>query len=215
MDTAKKSKAHSHFLVSYEKNSFTYYSIIKSSEVISPRKFSFKEPVYVRLPDVIALCKILMTSNDVTELMSIVVNMEKHYHAVVERFEAKKREIQEARNEPSIRQDEDRIITFGPNGTKISAVHMSRIYWNDYKAATCNLLYAVFTEETLATHTLTGRIRPKPQLDPKKVEDISAIVKEKCGVRILEVHEVIAKRCNALHMKYLRRMEKLDQENDQ
>ncbi|XP_017776668.1 PREDICTED: protein insensitive-like [Nicrophorus vespilloides] len=121
-------------------------------------------------------CDVIMTSNDIEKLRArmvqhIAYNM-LHPHSRV-----------------------NMLTTFGPHETLINKNFFSRIRWCDYRSATQNLLCAVFSRETLATHTVAGRQSPKLKLDANKIDDIISIVTNKCNVTREHVLQVITYRC--------------------
>lgn len=95
-------------------------------------------------------------------------------------------------------------VMIGSNKTMV-AVHVLRsIDWKNYKTATRKLLITLFTRETLATRSLTGRPSPafhdrnkpvKGKLDQNIINDIIQIVTKKCSVQESQVRTAITTKC--------------------
>ncbi|XP_017779471.1 PREDICTED: uncharacterized protein LOC108564827 [Nicrophorus vespilloides] len=101
-------------------------------------------------------------------------------------------------------------FVFGPNGTEISARCFSRVTWSCHKSATRTLLKACFSDQMLANHCSPGRkdaMRQKPQLNARKLEDIIAVVTERCYASKADVLEVISNLCRYEHTKMKRHLE--------
>ncbi|XP_017787181.1 PREDICTED: uncharacterized protein LOC108569922 isoform X4 [Nicrophorus vespilloides] len=101
--------------------------------------------------------------------------------------------------------DEEMTLTrFGPNGSAIPTEKFNTINWNSRKMATRALMHALFTRNTMATHSMTGCVsnalldtgrKPKRKLNAEKVDDIVYIVMQKCDVRRADVRRVISQMC--------------------
>ena len=84
-------------------------------------------------------------------------------------------------------------------------VHVLRsIDWGNYKSATRKMLITLFTRETLATRSLTGRPSPafhdrnkpvKGKLDQDIINDIIQLVTKKCGAQESQVRTAITTKC--------------------
>lgn len=95
-------------------------------------------------------------------------------------------------------------VMIGSNKTT-APVHVLRsIDWKNYKTATRKLLITLFTRETLATRSLTGRPSPafhdrnkpvKGRLDQNIINDIIQIVTRKCNVQESQVRTAITTKC--------------------
>ncbi|XP_017770364.1 PREDICTED: early boundary activity protein 2-like [Nicrophorus vespilloides] len=198
MDAPTKCISHGYMLVSYEKRSVTHYKVINCINVCGHHTWTRlpqDDNINVKFDNEIVACKVIMTSNDEDELKTILYDPDKPYHASIELPTCVY---------PLLVFDQlgNNVYILGTNGTVISEFCMNKINWNDYHAATSHLLTAVFGQDTLATHTLTGRQQPKPRLDPMKVQDITSIVTDKCGVIVDDVREEIKRRCHLEYMKY-------------
>ena len=95
-------------------------------------------------------------------------------------------------------------VLIGSNKTMV-AVHVLRAMdWKNYKTATRKLLITLFTRETLATRSLTGRPSPafhdrnkpvKGKLDQNIINDIIQIITRKCSVQESQVRTAITTKC--------------------
>lgn len=96
------------------------------------------------------------------------------------------------------------IIKIGPNGTTLSRKVYAQIDWTCVKKAIQDLCYLIFGQQTLGTHTLTGRMGPgsvmynrksKAQLQPQKVQDILSHIMDKFDVNQVQVLDGIRRAC--------------------
>ena len=85
--------------------------------------------------------------------------------------------------------DGDEKIIIGTNKTEVPAHVLRSIKWDSYKSATRKLLITLFSRDTLANHSLTGRPSPafsnrivKEKLDQNMIHDIIQIVTRNCKV---------------------------------
>ncbi|XP_052852791.1 early boundary activity protein 2 [Drosophila gunungcola] len=113
--------------------------------------------------------------------------------------------------------DGSATYVLGPNGTTISSQQYTDVFWTNAPTATRSLLCMVFTSDELATHTLTGKPSPafygrerppKLQLDPRKVDDIVACVRERTGGKERVIRATITTKCADTAKKYKRRAKK-------
>ncbi|XP_054088127.1 uncharacterized protein LOC128922256 [Zeugodacus cucurbitae] len=104
-------------------------------------------------------------------------------------------------------------IVIGPNGTQVPSDKFKTISFTSFTAATRSLLCMIFTEEILATNTLTGKPSPafvgrerpsKGKLDPKKVEDIIQCVIFRTSCTAKEVRWTITTKCADSAKKFRR-----------
>lgn len=95
-------------------------------------------------------------------------------------------------------------VMIGTNKTSVAAHVLRSIDWRNYKTATRKLLISLFTRETLATRSLTGRPSPafhdrnkpvKGKLDQNIINDIIQIVTRKCVVQESQVRTAITTKC--------------------
>lgn len=95
-------------------------------------------------------------------------------------------------------------IQIGPNGTTLSRKVYVQIDWTCVKKAIRDLCYLIFGQQTLGTHTLTGRMGPgsvmynrktKAQLQPQKVQDILSHIMDKFDVNQVQVLDGIRRAC--------------------
>lgn len=111
----------------------------------------------------------------------------------------------------------DNKVILGPNGTEIGLQAYNDINWTSAAGATRQLLGFVFTNDILATHTLTGKPSPafygrerpdKMQLDPNKIVDIIFCIRtiKKCTER--EIRAAITTKCSDTSKKYKRHSQK-------
>lgn len=101
--------------------------------------------------------------------------------------------------------DESELTPIGPNNTMVKKQILRAINWTNYKAATRKLLMTLFSRETLASHTLTGRPSPafmgdrakpvKDKLDQTTIADIISIVAKTCNVSEPMVRTAITTKC--------------------
>ncbi|XP_068141638.1 early boundary activity protein 2 [Drosophila tropicalis] len=112
----------------------------------------------------------------------------------------------------------------GPNGTQITAHQYGEVFWTNAPVATRCLLTAVFTNDELATHTLTGKPSPafygrerpaKLQLDQAKVDDIIVCVRNRTEGKERSIRAAITTKCADVDKKYKRRALKGGNENKQ
>ncbi|XP_028031663.1 protein insensitive-like [Bombyx mandarina] len=94
------------------------------------------------------------------------------------------------------------MVPIGFGNTRVSAKVLNKIDWKSHTTATRQLLQAVFSRKTLATHTLTGKQSPafankpaKKILDPALVEDVVNTVSQRCGVPPNLIRGVITNKC--------------------
>lgn len=92
----------------------------------------------------------------------------------------------------------------GSNKTTVPVHILRSIDWKNYKTATRKLLITLFTRETLATRSLTGRPSPafhdrnkpvKGKLDQDIINDIIQIITKKCSVQEGQVRTAITTKC--------------------
>jgi hypothetical protein len=95
-------------------------------------------------------------------------------------------------------------VIIGSNNTSVPVHVLRSIDWKNYKTATRKLLITLFTRETLATRSLTGRPSPafhdrnkpvKGKLDQNIINDIIQIVTRKCNVQESQVRTAITTKC--------------------
>lgn len=95
-------------------------------------------------------------------------------------------------------------IRIGPNGTTLPRKVYAQIDWTCVKKAIRDLCYLIFGQQTLGTHTLTGRMGPgsvmynrktKAQLKPQKVQDILSHIMHKFDVNEVQVLDGIRRAC--------------------
>ncbi|XP_049307938.1 protein insensitive-like [Bactrocera dorsalis] len=98
--------------------------------------------------------------------------------------------------------EESPYVQIGPHGTRVSKVDLASINWTEASLATRKLLTFLFDRQTLATHTLSGKLSPafrdrqlKAQLDPLKVADIKHYVKQKTNCSEREIRSAITNKC--------------------
>jgi BEN domain len=100
--------------------------------------------------------------------------------------------------------DTEGEIMIGSNKTTVPVHVLRAIDWKNYKTATRKLLITLFTRETLATRSLTGRPSPafhdrnkpvKGKLDQNIINDIIQIVTRKCSVQESQVRTAITTKC--------------------
>uniref|UniRef100_A0A1A9WKL3 BEN domain-containing protein n=1 Tax=Glossina brevipalpis TaxID=37001 RepID=A0A1A9WKL3_9MUSC len=106
------------------------------------------------------------------------------------------------------------MVIIGNYDTRIPAEFFDAILWNSGASATRQLLGYIFTDDELATHTLTGKPSPafhgrerppKSQLNPDKVADVISIVQAKCLCSEREVRGAITTKCSDTARKYQRK----------
>lgn len=108
-------------------------------------------------------------------------------------------------------------VILGPNGTEVDLQAYNSINWLSAAGATRYLTGLVFSNDILATHTLTGKPSPafygrerpeKMQLDQNKIVDIIYCIRKimKCTER--EVRAAITTKCSDISKKYKRRSQK-------
>lgn len=99
---------------------------------------------------------------------------------------------------------DDHTIIIGSNKTSVPAHVLRSIDWENYRQATRKLLVTLFSRETLATHSLTGKPSPafhdqnkpvKTSLDPNIIGDIVHIVSKYCDVTESQVRTAITTKC--------------------
>ena len=95
-------------------------------------------------------------------------------------------------------------VVVGSNNTSVPVHVLRSIDWKNYKTATRKLLITLFTRETLATRSLTGRPSPafhdrnkpvKGKLDQNIINDIIQVVTRKCNVQESQVRTAITTKC--------------------
>jgi hypothetical protein len=100
--------------------------------------------------------------------------------------------------------DQEGDVMIGSNKTTVPVHVLRAIDWKNYKTATRKLLITLFTRETLATRSLTGRPSPafhdrnkpvKGKLDQNIINDIIQIVTKKCNVQESQVRTAITTKC--------------------
>lgn len=100
--------------------------------------------------------------------------------------------------------DAEGDVMIGSNKTVVPVHVLRAIDWKNYKTATRKLLITLFTRETLATKSLTGRPSPafhdrnrpvKGKLDQDIINDIIQIVTRKCSVQESQVRTAITTKC--------------------
>lgn len=108
----------------------------------------------------------------------------------------------------------DKMIVIGSNKTAIPTHILRSIDWDNYRQATRKLLVTLFSRETLATHSLTGKPSPafhdqnkpvKDGLDPGIIADIVHIVSKYCGVSESQVRTAITTKCADENKMYKQR----------
>uniref|UniRef100_A0A1A9V884 BEN domain-containing protein n=1 Tax=Glossina austeni TaxID=7395 RepID=A0A1A9V884_GLOAU len=109
------------------------------------------------------------------------------------------------------------MVIIGNNDTRIPAKFFDTILWNSGASAARQLLGFIFSDDELATHTLTGKPSPafhgrerpsKSQLDPYKVADVISIVQAKCSCNERVVRAAITTKCSDTARKYKRQSKK-------
>lgn len=103
-------------------------------------------------------------------------------------------------------QREAEMITIGPNGTNISWSEYKGIQWSSLRCIR-EILYLVFDQETLQTHTLCGKSRIKGRLDTRKMADIIHCVKQntkysECDIRRTIIHGLRFFSASEQHRRY-------------
>ncbi|TDG46053.1 hypothetical protein AWZ03_007502 [Drosophila navojoa] len=110
----------------------------------------------------------------------------------------------------------------GPNGTRIDAKAYGQVFWTSAPVATRCLLGAVFSNDELATHTLTGKPSPafygrerpaKKMLDQNRVDDIVVSVRNRTGCKERHIRATITTKCADTAKKYKRRAKKALKDN--
>lgn len=95
-------------------------------------------------------------------------------------------------------------IQIGSNGTTLSRKLYEQVNWTCVKKAIRDLCYLIFGQQTLGTHTLTGRVgrgavmynrKTKAQLSPEIVEDILTHIMAKFDINRLHVLDGIRRAC--------------------
>ncbi|EAU75959.2 AGAP009151-PA, partial [Anopheles gambiae str. PEST] len=96
-------------------------------------------------------------------------------------------------------------VPLGSNNTLVPKRALEAVRWHSYKFGTRKLLQMLFTRETLASCSLSGRPCParinevdrpvKGALPPKVVADIVEYVMKKCNVEECHVRGVITNKC--------------------
>ena len=107
----------------------------------------------------------------------------------------------------------DKSVILGPNGTEVTLQAYDTIIWTTAAAATRQLLGFVFSNDVLATHTLTGKPSPafygrerpeKMQLDPEKIADIIHCIRTHKDCTERDVRAAITTKCSDTSKKYKR-----------
>uniref|UniRef100_A0A034VA66 BEN domain-containing protein n=1 Tax=Bactrocera dorsalis TaxID=27457 RepID=A0A034VA66_BACDO len=102
------------------------------------------------------------------------------------------------------RKDGRTFMYIGPNGTLISKLEFYTILWDSLEACTQSHLTILFDYDTLATHSVPGKLSskhqqpcgiPKLPLDPLQIEDIIFFVKKRFQCKEREVRKAIIKKC--------------------
>ncbi|XP_039957910.1 protein insensitive-like [Bactrocera tryoni] len=102
------------------------------------------------------------------------------------------------------RKDGRTFMYIGPNGTIISKLEFYTIQWDSLEACTQSLLTILFDYDTLATHSVPGKLSsrhqqpngiPRLPLDPLKVKDVLYFVKKRFQCKEREVRNAIIKKC--------------------
>lgn len=100
--------------------------------------------------------------------------------------------------------DVDGDFMIGSNKTTVPVHVLRSIDWGNYKSATRKMLITLFSRETLATRSLTGRPSPafhdrnkpvKGKLDQDIINDIIQLVTKKCGAQESQVRTAITTKC--------------------
>lgn len=100
--------------------------------------------------------------------------------------------------------DTDGDFMIGSNKTTVPVHVLRSIDWGNYKSATRKMLITLFSRETLATRSLTGRPSPafhdrnkpvKGKLDQDIINDIIQLVTKKCGAQESQVRTAITTKC--------------------
>ena len=113
--------------------------------------------------------------------------------------------------------DDNSLLAIGSNKSKVPRHILRAINWGSYKSATRKLLVTLFSRETLATHSLTGRPSPafhdrgkpsKNKLDPNIIADIVQTVTKYCNVTESMVRTAITTKCADENKMSRQRMEK-------
>jgi hypothetical protein len=111
--------------------------------------------------------------------------------------------------------DDDKEVVIGSNKTLVKAHVLRSIDWENYKQATRKLLVNLFSRETLATRSLTGRPSPafhdrnkpvKDRLDSSIISDVIQVVTKYCGVQESQVRTAITTKCADENKMYRQRM---------
>nr|XP_036226113.1 uncharacterized protein LOC118682230 [Bactrocera oleae] len=110
------------------------------------------------------------------------------------------------------------FIVIGPNGTQVLKSEFDKIPWASVSISTRSLLSILFSEDILATHTLSGKPSPafldrqrplKGQLDSNKVNDLIHCVMQKMGCMERDIRTVITTKCADISKKYRKRSIKI------
>ncbi|XP_017770849.1 PREDICTED: protein insensitive-like [Nicrophorus vespilloides] len=122
--------------------------------------------------------------------------------------------------------DKNELIRFGPNKTALKAGVLDSLNWSSIDTATRGMLMILFKRETLASHSLSGKMsnafvndklidmKARPQLDPFKIEDMVYLMCKTFDVHKSRVHKVITRKCGTEHHLRKAKMEKLKKNYD-
>uniref|UniRef100_A0A1B0C0N0 BEN domain-containing protein n=1 Tax=Glossina palpalis gambiensis TaxID=67801 RepID=A0A1B0C0N0_9MUSC len=117
----------------------------------------------------------------------------------------------------TVNDDGVEMVIIGNYDTRIPAKLFDTILWSSAASATRQLLGFIFSDDELATHTLTGKPSPafhgrqrppKSQLSPDKVADVISIVQAKCSCNERVVRAAITTKCSDTARKYKRQSKK-------
>ncbi|CAO1304457.1 unnamed protein product [Diamesa serratosioi] len=111
----------------------------------------------------------------------------------------------------------------GSNKTVVPVHVLRSIDWGNYKSATRKMLITLFSRETLATRSLTGRPSPafhdrnkpvKGKLDQDIINDIIQLVTKRCGAQESQVRTAITTKCADENKMLRNRKENEDKEKE-
>ena len=119
--------------------------------------------------------------------------------------------------------DVDGDFMIGSNKTTVPVHVLRSIDWGNYKSATRKMLITLFSRETLATRSLTGRPSPafhdrnkpvKGKLDQDIINDIIQLVTKRCGAQESQVRTAITTKCADENKMLRNRKENEDKEKE-
>lgn len=97
-------------------------------------------------------------------------------------------------------------IEIGAYGTRVTVDDLRKVNWKNVSLATRSLLPLIFSQHTLATHSLTGKPSrgymfrgpsQKAQLDPFKVSDLTYFLQQRFNCTTSEIRKIISLKCSS------------------